>query len=294
MAAGQEYTAMKRTRWIWIAYALLVAATARGAAPQRIVSLVPSATETIFAIGAGARVVGVSNYDRFPSEVLRLTRVGGLLDPDVERIIALRPDLVVVYATQTELRQRLDRAAIPYYAYEHRTLADVTGTIRSIGARIQSAEASDRLAAKMDRAIAAVRAAVAGRPRPRTLLVIGRDTASLKGISASAGYGFLHDMLEAAGAADIFADVPKQSIDVSTETVLARRPDVIIELRYGESVKPSDIGRELRPWNTLASVPAVKSGRVYMLVGDEFVVPGPRVVTAIRRLAHALHPEVVP
>src|SRR5205814_9439610 len=111
---------------------VLAAGRAQAAPPQRIVSLIPSVTEMLFAIGEGKRVVGVSSYDEYPPEVKGLPRVGGLLDPNVERLLSLKPDLVVLYQTQNELKQRLDRAGIPYYSYEHRALADITVTLRAI------------------------------------------------------------------------------------------------------------------------------------------------------------------
>jgi len=245
----------------------------------------------IFAIGAGDRLAAIGSYDRFPPEAMRLPRVGGLIDPDTERIVALRPDLVILYNTQVELKQQLDRAAIPYYSYEHRALPDITQTIRSIGARIGAGARADALASDMNRSLAAVRASVAGRPRPRTMLVFGRDPSSLRNINASGGYGFLADLLDVAGSDNLFADIDRQSVQASTEMVLARRPDVIIELRYGDSLKTADIPRELEAWNTLASVPAVRNRRVHVLVGDEFVVPGPRIVLAAARLARTIHPE---
>jgi iron complex transport system substrate-binding protein len=101
----------------------------------------------------------------------------------------------------------------------------------------------------------------------------------------------MHDMLEAAGGANVFADIKQQSVQAGTELILARRPDVIIELRYGDTARTTSIPRQLQAWNALGSVPAVKNGRVYALVGDEFVTPGPRVVIAIQRLARTLHPE---
>lgn len=260
--------------------------------PSRIVSIIPAVTEMIFAMGDGARVIGVSSFDHFPPEVARITRVGGLLDPDVERILRLKPDLVILYNTQTELKQRLDRARIPSYSYEHRALADIFTTIRAVGARIGSAPRAERLAGDMERAIASVRASVATSPRPRTLLVFEREGGSLRNIFASGGYGFMHDMLEAAGGNDVFADVKQQSVQATTELILARQPDVIVELRYRDSVKAADIPREMRAWDALASLPAVRNHRVHVLVGDEFVVPGPRVVDAVRRLARALHPEL--
>jgi iron complex transport system substrate-binding protein len=270
---------------------VFLAAASPAAPPRRIVSLIPAVTEMLFAIGDGPRLIGVTSYDHFPPEVSRIARVGGLLDPDVERILALKPDLVVVYNTQVELKQRLDRAGIAYYSYEHRALPDITATLRAIGARIGSAGRANAAAAEMERAIGAIRSGLSRAPHPRTMLVFERDRSSLRGIYASGGYGFLHDMLEAAGAQNVFADVKQQSVEVSTEMILARRPDVIIELWYGDSVNALDLPRQQQAWISLASVPAVRNRRVYELAGDEFVVPGPRVVDATRRLARTLHPE---
>jgi iron complex transport system substrate-binding protein len=271
--------------------AVILAAASPAVPPYRIVSLIPAVTEMIFAVGAGQRLVGVTSYDHFPREVSRIARVGGLLDPDVERILALKPDLVVVYNTQGELKQRLDRAGIGYYVYEHGTLPDIIATLRTIGARIGFADRSNALAADIEQAIDAIRSSLSRAPHPRTMLVFERDPLSLRNIYASGGYGFLHDMLEAAGGENVFADVKRQSVVVSTEMILARRPDVIIELLNGDSGRALDLPRRQQAWSALASVPAIRNHRVYELVGDEFVVPGPRVVDATRRIAGALHPE---
>jgi iron complex transport system substrate-binding protein len=264
-------------------------AGAAHAQARRVVSIIPATTEMLFAMGAGDRVVAVGSYDRFPPEVEKLPRVGALLDPAVERIIAMRPDLVILYGTQAELRTQLERAQIPYYPYVHRGLADITETIRSLGARVGLASQANALADRIERQLADIRTRVARSPRPKTLLVFGRERGSLRNIDASGGVGFLHDMLETAGAADVLADVKQQSVTMTTELVLARAPEVIIELRYarGDDTDAAD----LREWNVLPAVPAVKNKRVYMLRGEEFVVPGPRVAAATERLAHLLHPE---
>jgi len=271
-----------------LAAAVLVAlAIAVHADAKRVVSIIPATTEMLFAMDAGPRVVGVGSYDRFPPEVERLPRVGALLDPDVERIIALKPDLVVLYGTQAELRKSLDRAGIPYYAYTHRGLADITETMRSLGGRVGVAAQANALADRVERQLADVRKRVAGRPRPRTLLVFGRDQGTLRNIDASGGDGFLHDMLEAAGATDVLGDVHQQSVMMSTEMVLARAPDVILELRYTRA----DAAADMNAWNALPAVPAVRNHRVHLLRGEEFVVPGPRVAAATEELARTLHPE---
>jgi iron complex transport system substrate-binding protein len=245
----------------------------------------------LFAIGTGDRLVGVGAYDNYPTEARRLPRLGGLLDPDVERLLALKPDLVVLYSTQIGLRRQLERASVPMFLYQHRGLADITATLRSLGARVGATGAANHLADQIDGQLADIRRRVAGRPRPKTLLVIGRDSGTLRTISASGGYGFLHDMLEVAGASDALADIKRESIRVSIEMLLARAPEVVIELHYGGELTAERLALERRAWSRLPSLPAVRSDRVYVLDGDEFVVPGPRIAAATERLARLLHPE---
>ena len=257
--------------------------------PSRIISIIPSTTEMLFAMGAGARVIGVGSFDRYPPEALTRAKVGGLIDPDIERIISLKPDLVVVYGTQNDLRTQLERAKIPMFLYQHAGLPDITSTIRQLGARVGSEKESNALAGRIDAEIADVKKRVAGRPRPRTLLVFGRDAETLRGMYASGAVGFLHDMLEAAGGANVFADVDRQSIQATSELAVARAPEVIIEIGVDTA---SAAGRNLRAWDSLASVPAVRNKRIYQLRGDDMMNPGPRISAAVRRVAELLHPDV--
>ena len=259
--------------------------------PSRVVSLVPATTEMLFAMGAGDRLVGVSSYDRFPPEVATIPRIGGLLDPNTESIIALQPDLVIVYETQEELKRQLDRADIAYYRYEHRALPDITSTLRSLGERMGTAARANEVALAIEQDIEAVRRSVAGLNRPSTLLVFSREPGSLRNITASGGYGFLADLLDVAGAENVFGEIRRQSVQASVEVVLAQRPEVIVELRYGNRAGGAGNTDRLEAWNTLASVPAVRTGRVHVLTGDQFVVPGPRIVLAAQQLAQAIHPQ---
>jgi iron complex transport system substrate-binding protein len=256
---------------------------------RRIVSLVPAVTEMLFAIGAGPQVVGVSSYDREPPEVDRLPRVGALLDPDLERILTLRPDLVVVYGSQDELRRQLDRAVVPVFPYRHAGLDGIFETIRLLGERTghpaRAAAVNERLRADL----AAIRQRVAGRPPPRVLLVFGRDPDSLRNVFASGGVGFLHDVLGLANATNVLADVTREGLQISSEQILARRPEVIVELRAQGA--PGDADEAARVWRAVSAVPAVRDGRVHALFGSDLVVPGPRIAQAAERIARVLHPE---
>jgi iron complex transport system substrate-binding protein len=259
-------------------------------APARIISLIPAVTEMLFAIGAGPQVVAVGSFDRFPAEVEKLPRVGALIDPDVERILSLRPDLMVIYGSQADLRTQLERARIPVYMYNHAGLADITTTIRSLGARVGREQAAADLAAGIETRIAAIKSRVAGRRRPRTLVVFERESLALRGIYTSGGIGFIHDMVDAAGGTNIFADVKRQAVQATTELILSRRPDVILDLR-GEEISPETNRRERAVWQALPSVPAVRTARVYLFGDQRTVVPGPRVAEAIELFARTLHPE---
>jgi ABC-type Fe3+-hydroxamate transport system substrate-binding protein len=258
-------------------------------APQRIVSLVPNVTEMLFAIGAGPQVVAVSSFDNEPPAVRALPRVGALLDPDTERIIALRPDLVMTYESQADLQTQLGRASIPWFAYRHGGLDQITETMRQLGERTGHRDEAAAATRAIDTKISAVRERVSGRRRPRTLLVFERDAGTLRSIYASAGRGFLHDMLNVAGGDDVFGDVDRESVQASLEAILARAPEVILELRAEEYPSPQARERDLAAWSTLASVPAVKNHRVVILVGKSLTVPGPRVADSIDRMSRAIH-----
>lgn len=258
-------------------------------APRRIISLVPAVTEMLFAIGAGSQVVAVSSFDEWPPEVSSLPRVGALLDPDVERILSLKPDLVVVYGTQSDLRRQLERAGIPQFFYKHGDLAGVTRTIRALGGRTDRAPEAERLAGRIEARLKTIRTTVAGRPRPTTLLVFGRESLALRGIFASGGIGFLHDMLDVAGGANVFSDVRRESVQATTEMILARRPQVVVELR--STLRPDQIEPERAVWGALAAVPAVRTKRIHILADPSLVVPGPRIADAAELIARTLHPE---
>lgn len=277
--------------------AVLVGVQAPSAAgqapPRRIISLIPAITEMLFAIGAGDRVVAVSSFDRYPPEVETLQRVGALMDPDLERILSLEPDLVAVYGSQVDLRRQLDRARVPLFTYSHAGLADVTTMLRQVGERVGLRERASTLAVEIERRLTAVRQRVAPRPRPRTLIVLGREPFALRGIYASGGYGFVHDMVEAAGGDNVFADVRRENVQATTELILARRPDVILELR-AEPLGAAAEQKELAAWRPLASVPAVRNGRVHLVIDLRTIIPGPRVAEGVEVLERVLQQDSPP
>jgi iron complex transport system substrate-binding protein len=207
--------------------------------------------------------------------------------------LTLRPTLVVVYASQEDLIGRLERASIAMYRYHHAVengLADIPRTLRLLGEHVDRAEAAARVASDIERDLADVRARVAGRPRPATALVFGREPGALRGIYVSGGVGFLHDLLETAGGRDVFDDVRRESLQASTEIMLARRPEVIIELRT-QAMTPGRLDDERAVWDRLGALPAVRNNRVHILTDPALAIPGPRIAHAARTFMAALHPD---
>jgi iron complex transport system substrate-binding protein len=252
----------------------------------RVVSLVPAVTEMLFAVGAGPQVVGVSSFDKVPAEVATRPRVGALLDPDLERILTLKPALVVTYGSQDALHEQLARANIATFVYRHGGIGDTLDTLEAIGARTGHAQAGQQAAQVLRAQLNGIRMRVEGRPRPRVLLVFGREPGTLRNVWASGGKGFLHEMLDVAGADNVFADVDRENVQATSELLLSRAPEVIVELQTESRAAESP-----SPWLTLPGLPAVKSGRILRLEGDRFVVPGPRLGEAAEALARALHPD---
>jgi iron complex transport system substrate-binding protein len=255
------------------------------------VSIVPAVTEMLFAIGAGPQVAAVSSFDRWPPQVRSLTKVGALLDPDIERILRLRPDLVVIYGTQIELQTTLERAGIRTFPYVMGGLDNLMATIRRLGPVVGRAAEADRVAERLQARFDKIRERAAGKRRPRTLLVFSREPGALRAIDASGGVGFLADIVSLAGGDNVFGAERRESIRVGTESILAAAPEVIIDLHYGRRLSPDEIDRERSAWAILSAVPAVRNGRVAELVGDEFVVPGPRLADAAEAIAGVIHPD---
>ena len=268
-----------------------LAAQAQTAPAGRIISLVPALTEMLYAIGAGSQVIAVSSYDDFPPEVAALPRVGALLDPDVERILSLRPDLVLTYGSQGAIETQLGRAGIRTFSYRHGGIQVLLQTMDALGAATGHSAQAARAVRDLEARFDAVRARVRGRARPRVLLVFGRQPESLQQIYVSGGVGFLHEMLEIAGGINVFSDVHRESVQPSHETLLVRAPDVVLELRANGMLEAADTARERAVWSALASLPAVRGGRIHFLQGDHLVVPGPRVGLATETFARTLHPD---
>ncbi len=270
-----------------------LAAYAPAAPPQRIVSTAPSITETLFALGLGDRVVAVTTFCRYPPEAAAKPKIGDYLRPSVEAILALRPDLVLV--EKSMIRRSLDLPVFRGNVVEvdDADLEGVLVSIRRIGEVCGVPGRAQQLIHQIRRELDEVRRRTASLPRPRVLLVVGRTPGRIEDLIAAGRSSYLHELLEIAGGANIVADASAAYVKVSLEEVLARNPEIIVDFGdMSQAARAPDRGRAVaRLWSRYPNLAAVKTGRVYSVAADPFVVPGPRVAQAARRLAALLHPE---
>lgn len=252
--------------------------------PRRIVALTPSITETLFALGLGDRVVGVGDYTYWPPEAKKKPHLGGLFNPNVERVAALHPDLAVLMPSERDLAAKLSPLGVEALIVPIESLADVERSFAAIAGRCGVPEAGARLRAEWR---AGLEVAPIPGPPLKVLLSVGRDAGRLGDVTVAAPGTFLDEILVRAGGVNAFADAPTRYPQVGLEEIVARAPDLIVELR-SDPLTPAASEALVREWNQLPEIAAVRAGRVVVIAADYVLVPGPRLPLLARDLRRAL------
>ncbi len=262
--------------------------------PARIVSTAPSITETLFALGLGNRVAGVTTFCNYPEQARRLPKIGTYIQPNLEVIVSLRPDLVVVEANPIRLREKLEALGLRVLELHFTTVADIHRSIERLGQAAGVAERAEALNRSIRIQLEEIRRRTAPLPRRRMLFLVGRSPNALEGLIAAGSASYLNELITIAGGANIFRDAPTAYPKVSLEEILARDPEVIVdmgEMARTTGVTEADKQRVVRLWDRYPSLTAVRTRRVFAVAADIYVVPGPRMVEAARHFARMLHPE---
>lgn len=266
--------------------------TDSGHAPQRIVSTSPAITEMLFALGVGHRVVGVSAHCTFPPQVTALPKVGGMVKPNVETIMALEPDLIVLDNLAAWMQPELARVNLPTLQLQTYTIDQILHSIKTLGQRLDVTEKAEWLAQTMQAQIDSAKVEVRDLPKKRVMMVVGRSPGTLSDIYVVGKQSFLNELLILAGGENIFGAMPLQYPKVSKEEILARAPDILIESAHGGELNPEIEARMKRTWQPLSSLPAVKHGRIFILNDEYLLIPGPRLVKTLEKFKTILHPQL--
>ena len=260
------------------------------AEPLRIVSVAPSHTETLFALGLGNRVVGVTTYCNYPKEALSRDKIGGFTSPSLEKIVALKPDLVLVTNDkQQDLIQGLNNAGVPVMAFSPKSIDETFKTIKLIGQATGANDAASTLNASLKKRTDAVVAKVQGIPEEQRLRVyyeLWYEPLMSAGPDTLAG-----DLIEKAGGKSITADAQEDYPEFSEEVLLNRDPQVMLNTyAHGHQDAPDAAQIAQRPgWGKLSFV---KTSRIYSLNADLLDRSGPRVADALELIAQTLYPDL--
>jgi len=285
---------MRRLTILWLAAAALLCGPLCAQAPKRIVSTAPSITELLYALGLGDRIVGVDRFSRYPPEALQKPRIGDYVNPNLETIASLRPDLVIISVNPVKLAERLGVLRLKVLEIDQDGLAKLYDSFRVVGQATGAAAQADKLAATVREQLDAVRMRAAPLKKTRMMFVVGRTPNRLDGLIVVGQASYLNEIIALAGGENVFRDAVAPYPGVSLEEVLARNPDVIVDMGdMADTVGVTDAHkREVTSlWERLSSVAAVKQHRVYAVASDIYVQPGPRVVDAAKAFLEMLHPE---
>jgi iron complex transport system substrate-binding protein len=240
---------------------------------------VPNVTETLFAFGLGDKVIAVGDYDQFPPEVKTRPRIGGLINPNIEKIIEMRPDLVITYGSQDVLRERLQSVGIRMFPFVHgnveQTLKYMVDLGKIVGAEARAQEVVQEIRKTFDD----VRAH-APPGKPKVLIVHDRGAGTLGSFYSVGARAFQHDLIAIAGGRNLFADIATETIQPTLEDVISRRPDIIIET-LPPPLQDSEVAQRRKDWESLG----LAEGHIYIEGESYLLVPGPRLALAAQRVS---------
>lgn len=259
---------------------------------QRIVSLAPSITESLYALGLGNNVVGVTRYCNYPREAISKMKVGGYYDPNYEVIAFLKPDLVVVLSDHREQARLLNNLGIEVITYKYKRVYDILDSIERIGDACGVASHALEVTENIRKRIERTGKLTRGRPRPRVMVSMGRNmgTGSMKDAFISGKNGFYNDIISLAGGINAYSGQLAFPA-ISREGIIVLNPDIIIDMVPDLADRGWSEEKVLDEWRLINQVNAVKKGEVYVFGQDYVVIPGPRFILIVEQMAEVLHSD---
>jgi iron complex transport system substrate-binding protein len=251
---------------------------------QRVISLAPHVTELLYAAGGGAKIVGAVSYSDFPPEARQLPRVGDNKSLDLERIVALKPDLIVVWRHGNAQRQldRLRELHIPLFFSEPHHLDDVAVSLTKLGELLGTSSTADAAAAAYRRDIVRLRAQYADRPAVSVFYQVWDQP-----LMTLNGEHMVSDVIELCGGRNVFAKLQPLVPTVSTEAVLAANPQAIVTAAPG-ATKPDTTLPQLGAWRAWPRLSAVANNNLFSIDGDLINRPAPRIALGAKQMCEDL------
>ncbi len=254
--------------------------------PQRIISLAPNITEILYALDADKQLVGVTDYCLYPPQAKSKSKVGGFINPNLEKIVALRPDIVLISAdsNQQTVYDQLLRLKIKVYVINPDNLEKTWATILHLGEISGHSQKAQALVGSLKKRVNAVQAKVKGKSRPRVLFLWSENP-----LITAGPHTFTHDLIEKAGGINIAASAPVKYPKYSMEEIIRIQPEIIISGDMGSQAKVSE---KNSIWQNYKVIPAVQNNRIYAINPDFLARPAPSIVEGLEEMAKLIHPEL--
>jgi iron complex transport system substrate-binding protein len=257
---------------------------------NRIICAAPSVTEFVYALGLGHRVIGVSDFSTFPPEAREKSRVGGLINPNREKFVALQPDLLILQGKNDSIARLCEEHKIRFLAIEINSVDDIWKAIRLIGQELDVSEEADRLVNQMQSELHSVTKVTIHRPTRKVFLTLGHTPGDLTGLMTAGPKTFIHELVSLSGGENVFHDATGMYPQISKESLIKRQPEVIIEAIPG-GIGADKLRLLKKDWDQLPMIPAVQAGRIHFLTEDFLLIPGTRIAQTVQRFAQIIHPE---
>jgi iron complex transport system substrate-binding protein len=257
---------------------------------NRIICAAPSVTEFVYALGLGHKVIGVSDFSTYPAEAKEKDRVGGLINPNREKIIALEPDLLILQGKNDSIARLCQEHKIRFLAIEINSVEDIWNAIRLIGEKLNVSDGADRLVSRLRSELQSMQKLIGHRPTRRVFLTLGHTPGDLTGLMTAGPKTFIHELVSLAGGENVFHDALGMYPQISKESLIKRQPEVIIEAIPG-GIAEEKLKLLRKDWSQLPMLPAVQSGQIHFLTEDFLLIPGTRIAQTVQRFAQIIHPE---
>ena len=259
---------------------------------QRIISTSPSITEMLFELGLQDRIVAVTDFCIYPKEACLLPSIGGVLNPNIEKIVSLDPDLIILQSDSAKVEKNIKSLGIPTFSIKVRTISDIFESINRLGKELNCQEAANKLLLLLKDKINAFKQKLVGQLPKKVLLLLADSSDPAHDLYAVGPGTFLNELLVLSGGKNILNNSKAQYPKLSKEYIIEQSPEIIIEAGPKSNLPQKEIDYKVEQWNRFPTIQAVRDKRIYFIGADYILIPGPRLVKILENFAQVIHPDL--
>ena len=278
--------------FIFLPTSALWAGNTNSKSASRVISTSPSITETLFELGLKDRVIAVTDFCKYPQEACQLPSIGGMINPSMETVVSLTPDLIIHASGNQRVANNARSLGIQTLQVDMGNLAEIFATIKKLGSALNCQESAEKLLLRLNEGIAFYQERLKNLPRKEVLLLLGDSSDPSRDLYAAGPGTFLNELLNLSGGNNIIRDSPARYPKLSKEYIIEKSPEIIIEAGPKSDLPQKEIDLRIKDWGRFPTIKAVKNGQIHFIGADYILRPGPRLLKIIERFSKAIHPDI--